>query len=163
MDRHFESDDDALSIVDDTLRTYASRGVFQNLQKAGSKKACVEFHFAWLYNQPFTLICDLQRKRLALIDLLPAVQRDSMMHKELKAFLKSRSNADLPDHRRVDPQRGSVTSRMRDSLVSIELILHDHEYEYGTRKLINIVHEVFLFLSEYWADYMWKNFRLSME
>jgi hypothetical protein len=163
MDGHFESREEAISIVAGTLRAYAARGVFQDLQMAPSKKAGIEFHFTWLYDQPFTLTCDLQRKRLALIDLLPGVQRGSMMYKELNTFLKSRSDADLPEHRRVDPQRGAVTSRMRDKLVSIELTLLGQEYEYGTRKLINIGHEVFLFLSQYWADYMWKTFRLNME
>jgi hypothetical protein len=37
------------------------------------------------------------------------------------------------------------------------------DYEYGTRKLVNLAHETFLFLSEYWADYMWENFELNME
>lgn len=162
MDGHSESND-AVGIVDATLRDYAGRGVLQNLHVVPGKRAGAEFHFAWLHNQPFTLTCDARRNRLALVDLLPGVQSASVMHKELRAFLRSRSSADLPQHRRVDPQRGAVTSRVRDGLVSIELTLHGQEYEYGTRKLINVGHEVFLFLSEYWADYMCKTFQLNAE
>src|SRR5262245_38842997 len=157
------SNDAAIGSVDATLREYADRGVFRNLQRSGGTRGAVEFHFAWLYDQPFTLTYNPQRKSLALIDLLPNVERDSMMHKELKAFLKQRSDAGLPDHRRVDPARGVVTSRTRSGVLSIDMALRGEEYEYATRKLVQVVHEVFLFLNEYWAEYMWKSFQLTME
>ena len=157
------STDDATGILDATLREYADRGVFRNLQRSGGTRGGVEFHFAWLYDQPFTLTYNAQRKSLALIDLLPNVETDSMMHKELKAFLKRRSDAGLPDHRRVDAARGVVTSRTRSGVVSVEMTVRGDEYQYATRKLIQVVHEVFLFLNEYWAEYMWKSFQLTME
>jgi hypothetical protein len=162
MESQVESGAAAIGIVEGTLRSYADRGVFQDFQMAGNK-AGADFHFGWLHNQPFTLSWDWQRKRLTLVDLLPGVQRDSLMHKELKAFLSSRSDADVPEHRRVDPARATLVSRMRGGVVSLELTLAGSDYEYGARKLINIGHEVFLFLGEYWADYMWENFQLSME
>ena len=154
--------DDAAGIVDATLREYAERGVFRNLH-ATAARGGVQFDFGWLYDQPFTLTWHAQHKRLALVDLLPGVERDSMMHKELKAFLKQRSDAALPDHRRVDPARCVVTSRTRSGVVSIEAVLQGEQYEYGTRKLIQVAHETFLFLNEYWAEYMWKTFQLTME
>jgi hypothetical protein len=86
-----------------------------------------------------------------------------MMHRELKEFLKGRAQADVPEHRRIDPERATVTSRLRDGVLSLELTLAGEDYEYGTRKLVNLAHELFLFLSEYWADYMWENFELNME
>jgi hypothetical protein len=162
MESHVETGAAALGIVDATLRSYASRGVFQDFQMAGSK-AGADFHFGWLHNQPFTLSCDWQRKRLTLVDLLPGVQRDSLMYRELKAFLSGRSAADVPEHRRIDPAQATLVSRLRGGVVSLELTLTGSDYEYGARKLINIGHEVFLFLGEYWADYMWENFQLSME
>jgi len=157
------SSNDALGIVDATLREYADRGVFRNLQRSGGTRGGAEFHFAWLYDQPFSMTYNPQRNSLALIDLLPNVERDSMMHKELKEFLKRRGDAALPEHRRVDPARGVVTSRTRSGVVSIEMALQGEDYEYATRKLIQVVHETFLFLNEYWAEYMWKSFQLTME
>ena len=59
--------------------------------------------------------------------------------------------------------RATVTPRLREGVVSLELTLADGDFEYGTRKLVNLAHETFLFLSEYWADYMWQNFELNME
>ncbi len=154
---------DALETVAEVLGAYASRGVFQDYRMVKRKADIAEFHFGWLYNQPFTLTCDLKRKRLSLPDLLPRIEKNSLMYKELKAFLKARSDPGLPDHRRVDSQLATVESRLRGGLVSIELSLLGDDYELGTRKLVNVVHELFLFMNEYWADYMWENFRLNME
>jgi hypothetical protein len=66
-----------------------------------------------------------------------------MMYRELKDFLKGRADADVPEHRRVDPQLATVTARLRDGLVSLELTLVDGDYDNGTRKLVNLAHETF--------------------
>jgi hypothetical protein len=87
-----------------------------------------------------------------MADLLPGVERDSMMYRELKEFLKGRADAGVA-HRRVDPQLAATAPRLRDGMVSLELTLVDGDFEY----------ETFLFLSEYWADYVWENFELNME
>jgi hypothetical protein len=157
---------DGLDAVDVVLNNYATRGVFQGYRMRRSKNGTGEYHFGWLYGQPFTLTCDLRRNRLLLIDLLPGVQRDSLMHRQIKAFLKGRAGADVPEHRRVDPQRMTARARARDGLVSLELTLEDADceaYAFGARKIINLAHELFLFMTEYWADYMWQTFRLGME
>lgn len=166
---------DGLEAVGVVLHHYAGRGVFQDYRMERRRNGGAEYHFGWLYGQPFTLTCDLKHRRLVLIDLFPGVERDSMMHKEIKAFLKGRAEADVPEHRRVDPALATAAARMRDGLVSLELTLagaasgaqaddKDYkDYEYGARKIINLAHELFLFMNEYWADYMWENFRLNME
>lgn len=145
------------------MQTYASRGVFQNVRMVRGKNGTVQWDFGWLYGQPFTLVCDVARHRLTLSDLLPGIERDTLLYREIKAFLKERAAADLPAHRRVDPALATALPRMRGGLVSIELTLAKSAYDEGTRKLINLVHELFLFLNEYWADYMWQSFQLNME
>jgi hypothetical protein len=157
---------DGLDAVDAVLNQYAARGVFQDYRRKRRKNGTGEYNFGWLYAQPFTLTCNLRHKRLVLVDLLPGVQRDSLMHKEIKAFLKGRAEAGVPDHRRVDPQVMTALARMRDGLVSLELTLEAEDcdaYALGARKIINLAHELFLFMNEYWADYMWQTFRLGME
>lgn len=157
---------DGLAVVGAVLRQYAGRGVFSDYRMERRRAGVAEYHFGWLYGQPFTLSADLKHRRLALVDLLPGVARDSMMHRELRAFLKGRAAADVPEHRRVDPQRATATARMREGIVSLELALEGdapQDYDYGARKIINLAHELFLFMNEYWADYMWENFRLNME
>lgn len=157
------ADVDGLDAVGAVLRQYAVRGVFTDYRMERRKHGAAEYNFGWLYGQPFTLTADLKHRRLVLVDLLPAVARDSMMHKELRAFLKGRAAADVPEHRRVDPQLATAAARLRDGVVSLELTLEGGDYAYGARKIINLAHELFLFMNEYWADYMWENFRLNME
>jgi hypothetical protein len=153
----------AASQVDAVLQAYAECGVFQDYRAIKAKNELAHFDFEWLYRQPFSITCDGKRQRLVMADLLPGVDRDSMMYRELKEFLKGRADADVPEHRRVDPKLATVAPRLRDGVVSLELTLLEGDYEYGTRKLVNLAHETFLFLSEYWADYMWENFELNME
>jgi hypothetical protein len=157
---------DGLDAVDAVLNNYATRAVFQYYRMKRRKNGTGEYNFGWLYGQPFTLTCDLRHKRLLLIDLLPGVQRDSLMQKQIKAFLKERAGAGVPEHRRVDPQRMTALARVRNGLVSLELTLAEADceaYAFGARKIINLAHELFLFMNEYWADYMWQTFRLGME
>jgi hypothetical protein len=153
----------AASQVDAVLQGYAERGVFQDYRALKGKSEQSHFDFEWLYRQPFSITVDAKRRRLTMTDLLPAVDRESMMYRELKEFFQGRTDAGVPEHRRVDPQLATVAPRIRDGVVSLELTLLDGDYEYGTRKLVNLAHETFLFLSEYWADYMWENFELNME
>lgn len=154
---------DAAEIVAGVMHTYAGRGMFQNCQIVKRKADVTDFHFNWLYGQPFTLSCDCKKSRLSLPDLLPRVEKNSLLYKELRTFLKARSDPGLPDHRRIDPERAMAASRFSAGIVSIELTLMDEDYEYAARKLINLAHELFLFLNEHWADYMWENFQLNME
>jgi hypothetical protein len=151
------------AIVDDVLRAYAGRGVFQNYRVVTSKSGKAQFDFGWLYGQPFALTCDVSHQRLTLTELLPGVVPNSMMYRELKAFLKGLASADRPEHRRVDPGLAQIAPRIRAGVVSLELTLVGQDYEYGTRKLINAAHELFLFLNENWADYMSQSFQLNME
>jgi hypothetical protein len=153
----------AASQVGAVLQDYAERGVFKDYRAIQGRNEVAHFDFGWLYGQPFSLSCDARHQRLTLSDLLPGIKSDSMMYGELKAFLKGRAEAELPEHRRIDPDRATVTPRLRDGVMSLELTLAAEDYEYGARKLVNLAHEMFLFLSEYWADYMWENFELNME
>lgn len=158
------SEKDGMAMVGAVLDEYASRGVFQDCHVVPRKNGGADYHFSWLYGQPFTLSCDVRQRRLALRDLLPNIERDSMLHREIKAWLKGRAAASVPEHRRVDPRQARAVARLRDGLLSLELELAEEgDFNYGARKLINLTHEFFLFMNEYWAEYMWQNFRLNME
>ncbi len=149
--------------VANVLLAYARRGVFQDYQRVEGKNQKTAFHFGWVYDQPYTLLCDPQQQQLVFADLLPRIQSNSMMHREIKAFLKSRSDPALPEHRRLDPKRMTLKSRLSQTILSLELTLVDGDYAQGTTRLVNLVHELFLFLHEHWADYMWENFDPTLE
>ena len=155
---------DGLLATGAVLQDYATRGVFQDYRMEPRKNGGADFHFGWLYGQPFTLSCETQHRRLALLDLMPNIESGSMMHKEIKAWLKGRAEAGVPEHRRVDPLRARAALRLRQGTLTLSLeAVGDDDYEYCARKIINLAHEFFLFMNEYWADYMWENFRLNME
>ncbi|HYL37520.1 MAG TPA: hypothetical protein VEV17_16515 [Bryobacteraceae bacterium] len=95
----------------------------------------------------FELVVDTRRRRLTFPALLP--QFDVEMTRELSAFVRSRQAKDLPEHRRIDPKKAAVRCSRRAGNLSLALTLQGNDYEYGTRKLIHLVHEIFLaFLSE---------------
>src|SRR6476469_6789759 len=97
----------AASQVGAVLQNYAERGVFKDYRAIKGRNELAHFDFEWLYGQPFSLSCDAARQRLTLSDLLPAIKADSMMYGELKEFLKGRAQADVPEHRRIDPARAT--------------------------------------------------------
>jgi hypothetical protein len=149
--------------VAEVLQGYARRGVFQDCQQVAGKQGKTAFHFGWVYHQPYTLVCDAPQHKLVFADLLPRIENNSMMHREIKAFLKGRSDPSLPAHRRIDPEQMTLKSRWRQQILSLELTLVDGDYAHATTRLVNLVHELFLFLHEHWADYMWENFDPTLE
>ncbi len=94
--------------------------------------------------------------------VLPDVPADSKMYSDLKAFIKLRQSGELPDHRRIDARKVQVGSYVRSGNVSLILTVRNGDYRYGARKLINLVHEIFLvFLADGYYDYMIEAFDLD--
>lgn len=87
------------------------------------------------------------------------------MDRDLRAYLASRESPALPDHRRVDRRRLDIAIRNRAGRVSIVFRLKGTYAEYGVRKSVNVVHEIFTdFLSDArFAPYQVEHFRLDPE
>jgi hypothetical protein len=84
------------------------------------------------------------------------------MYRQLKEFLDSRKSPNLPDHRRIDPKKATIRPSKRSGNVALTLTVKNGDYEYATRKLIHLVHEIFLvFLHEAHYEYMVKVFDLD--
>lgn len=66
------------------------------------------------------------------------------MYRELRAFLKERHSAEVPEHRRVNPAKARVTLSNKIGVVSLTLGSKDGDFDYATRKIIQIVHEIFM-------------------
>jgi hypothetical protein len=95
--------------------------------------------------------------------VLPEVPARSAMYRELKEFVESRQAANLPAHRRIDRKKARVIPANRGGNVGLTLTLKGADYEYATRKLIHLVHEiylVFLYDGAYY-DYMVEVFNLD--
>jgi hypothetical protein len=82
------------------------------------------------------------------------------MYRGFRQFLTSRHSEEMPEHRRIDIGKARIRCRNQDGNVSLTLTVEDSEYEYGTRKLIHVMHEIFLvFLSDgRYSEYMVENF-----
>jgi hypothetical protein len=156
------SDGDALKVVNEVLEGYAKRGVIRGLgtQSLGGGRAV--FTLLWHHGREFELLLDPRRGTLRFPVLLPEVPARSAMDRELRSFVRSRHDGALPEHRRVDDSRAEVRVFNRGGDLSLTLKLKNGDLEYGARKLIHLVHEIFMdFLYDgRWRDYMEQHFDL---
>ena len=63
---------------------------------------------------------------------------------ELRRFTRQFTSADLPPHRRVDPAKGRLRLTSRPAGVSLSLTVVRGEWEYCTRRLVHIAHEIYM-------------------
>jgi hypothetical protein len=149
-----------ITLIHHKLETYARRGVFRSFSqtRAGGRQA--EFCFYWLWNLPFRLSFDSKRKTLAFKKLLPGIPKESELNARLKAFIKDRCSTDQPEHRRVDPKRVSIRYSNLRGNVSLTFLVAGNDYEYGVRKALNLVNEIFVgLLNVYFPEYVAEHFR----
>lgn len=152
-----------LDLVRDVLEGYAERGVFRGFSAGPVQGRKAVFRMIWHRNRAFDLLVDLEAGTLRFPNLLPNVPADAAMYRELKAFVKARHADDLPEHRRIDTSKAHVRPYNRQGSVSLVLTMKDGDCQYGARKLIHLVHEIFLtFLTEgSCLEYMVETFDLD--
>lgn len=145
------------------LQEYAERGVFRGLAERPARRGRHEFTFRWLAPAPFTLRYDPVSGTLAFPDLLPNVPARSAVAGALRRFVRGRASADLPAHRRVDPERAAVRCFVRRAALSLEVVARENHHGYGVNRAVNLVHEIFMHLHAYFPEYMWENFDAPQE
>jgi hypothetical protein len=149
----------SLNIVREALQAYADRGVFRGFSEIKNGR----FKFVWLLHRQMELTVDTAKHALRFKGLLPGVSARSPLYAELKGFIQQRHDRALPDHRRVDRKRADVTCSNRAGVVSITLTVKKNQYAYGVNKLVNLVHELFVYLREAHPDYLVENFDVPQE
>ena len=148
--------------VAETLENYARRGVFRGFSQGPLRNGKIAFRMVWHLDRAFDLIFDSNRGTMRFPSVLPDVPAASRMYLDLKEFIKSRHSAELPEHRRIDSRKARIGCHVRSGNVSITLRVSNGDYVYGARKLINLVHEIFLvFLADRYYDYMVDAFDLN--
>lgn len=153
----------ALDVVTKGLQAYAGRGVFREFSEAKSGRNNRTFTFLWQTTRPLEFSVDGGRGALRFRNLLPNVEPGSALSDDLKRFLRERSNGELPKHRRVDKRRAEVALYNRGGNISIVLRVKNNGYAYGLNKIVNLVHEVFVYLNDAHLDYMCENFGARSE
>ena len=149
-----------------TLRGYAERGVFRGFAAAERDDGRQDFEFRWLAGATFRVRLDPRARRLVFSDVLPDVPQRSAMDRALRAWVRERSSARLPAHRRIDPRRLAVACTTRGGKMSIALELRRRaastagaDWEYAARKGVALVNEIFHgFLRGPYHEYMVRNF-----
>lgn len=149
-----------VELVAATLQNYASRGVFRGFSRGPVKNGRAAFRMVWHRDRAFEFIVDANRGTMRFPLVLPHVP--AKMYLDLKRFIASRQSAEVPDHRRIDPGKALVVSYVRSGNVSLTLTVRNGDYLYGARKLVNLVHEIFLvFLADGYYEYMIDAFDLD--
>ncbi len=152
----------AIEVVTETLEEFAGRGVFKGFACGKPSRGNATYRMKWHRDQMFEFIFDPRKNTMRFPIVLPQVPGDSEMYKQFKDFVKSRQSETLPDHRRIDPAKAIVKPLNRGGNVSLTLTLQDGDYDYGVRKLIHLVHEIYLaFLIDGHYDYMVEVFDLD--
>jgi len=131
-------------IVRRTLAAYAERGIFRAFSDRERDRGQRQFAFRWHTNVTLNVVYDPFRRELTFRDLLPGVIAGSGMLPELRRFLRARTSRTLPEHRRVDPEKATFTLKNRRGTVSLVASLTDAHLEYGVRKTVNLIHELFV-------------------
>ncbi|HWZ41906.1 MAG TPA: hypothetical protein VNW97_00445 [Candidatus Saccharimonadales bacterium] len=148
-----------LAVIGEHLQTYAQRGVFRSFSQTSADGRKAEYRFYWLWNLPFHLSFDSQRKTLTFKKLLPGVLAGSDLNAQLRAFIQDRCSSSQPEHRWVDPKRVLIRYSNRRGDVSISFLVVKNDYAYGVTKALNLINEIFVgFLNVYFPEYMVQHF-----
>ena len=154
-----------VEIVASILEGYATRGIFRGFGRAPVKRGQSVFRIVWHHGCTFEAEYDSARGRLRFPLVLRNVPADSAMYGAFKKFVRSKQSAELPDHRRVDKGRVEIRPYNRGGDVSLTFRFLDGDVEYGTRKAVHFVNEIFLdFLQDgLYAEYVIEAFDLDPE
>ncbi len=143
------------------LQHYADRAVFRGFSPGAAKNGRAAFKIVWHRDRLFELVVDTRARTMTFPALLPAF--DASMTRELNAFIATRQSKEVPEHRRIDPKKAVVRASRRAGSAAVTLMLKNDDYEYGVRKLIHLIHEIFLtFLAEgRYYEYQVETFELD--
>jgi hypothetical protein len=152
-----------LEVVAEALAGYAKRGVFRGFSEGAVTKGKASFRIVWHRDRVFEMVFDAKKNELRFPEVLTGVPAGSTMYRELKGFINTRLSDELPEYRRIDSQKAQVRASNRGGSVALALVVNDGDYEYGVRKLVHLVHEIFMvFLIEgSYLEYMVEAFDLD--
>jgi len=134
----------SVGIVTGILEGYAAKAVFRGFSAHPGAEGRATYHMIWHHDRRFELSLDVGQKKLQFPQVLPGVPARSAMYRELQAFLKVRQSGEMPEHRSVNPAKARLASGNKRGTVSITVTVRDGDFDYATRKIVHIVHEIFL-------------------
>jgi hypothetical protein len=152
------ADSQTRDVVRTALEDYAKRGVFSGFKETDSSEGHAVFSFVWLHDQPMELTLDASKRALRFERMLPGVKSGSEFAADLKRLIQSlRSNA-VPDYRRVEPKRASLTCSNRQNHLTVAVAVKKNDYPYAVNRIVNVAHELFVYLRSAWPEYLMEYF-----
>lgn len=133
-----------VAVVTGVLEGYAAKAVFRGFSAHPGARGQASYRMIWHHDRPFEMLLDVGKKALQFPEVLPGVPARSQMYRDLRAFLKERQSEEMPEHRRVNPAKARLAWSNKRGIVSVTVTARDGDLDYATRKIIQIVHEIFL-------------------
>ncbi len=145
----------------DLLENYASRGIFRGFSRGAATASRASYKIVWHRSQEFELIFDVRKASLRMPSVLPAV--GPAMFEHLSSWIAEQQSAETLEHRRIDSAKARVECAMRGKDAALTVTAVDGDVEYAVRKLIHLVHEIYLsFLHDgRYYDYLIETFNLD--
>lgn len=158
-----QTQSDPIETVGAVLEGYARKGIFRGFSPASKNGGRVTFRTVWHRDRRFEWIVDPARGTVRVPIVLPDVPARSEMDCALKTYVKDRHSASRPEHRRIDPGKTEVKTYNRGGHATLTATVHDGDYEYAARKLVNLINEIYVdFLRDgRFYDYMIEAFNLD--
>ncbi len=130
--------------VVEVLRGYAERGLFAGVSPGETRRGRRHFRVRWHHQRNYAFVLDPAAGTLSFPQLLPGIPAGSAMARELREFVGRFNDGAMPEHRRIDPAMGRLSFRIHKGSAALTMAVRDDHYEYCTRRLIHVVHEVFM-------------------
>src|SRR5690348_2756142 len=108
-----------VDLVDAILSGYAQKGVLKGYARLSHTAAQARYRIRWFHDQAIDVTFDRKRQAIALVDVLPSVDVEPSLTKNLRAFLKR--FADMPEHRRVDETKAELTLRRKGNALTLSI------------------------------------------
>jgi hypothetical protein len=145
---------DAAGVVRSALEDYARRGVFSGFEEVGGQGGTTIFRFVWLHDRPMELTFDPSKRTLRFDRFLAGVKPGTPFARDLKRLFEKLKSEEMPEYRRVHPARAALTCSNRRDYLSIAIAVKKDDYQYAINKMVNVAHELFVYLRSDWPEYL---------
>lgn len=149
--------------VDAALQAYADRGVFRGFSARDAGRGSRVYRFVWLTRRPMVVSLAPGARRLTFVRVFPAVSRTPGLSAHLRRAVAALASRDVPAHRRLDPRRGTMTTRIAGGNLSLHLVIGHGGGAAAARAALGAVNDLFQLLHECYPDYLSAHFGVSDE
>ena len=123
----------------------------------------MRFRFTWLAREPYDLIYEARSGTFTFVNVLPHVPARSSLATALRTFVAERMDPALPLHRRIDAARATARASVRSGVMRLQVVARRGHHGYGANRIVNLVHEVYLYLNSYFPEYLWDHYGLPQD